>query len=132
MRSRMATSSTHSVRISIAWRTSSSAGNVGAIRMLRSFGSRPCGKLAPAGVRVTPASAATVMTCRAQPSGTSKLTKYPPAGFDHRAICFLPNSRWRISSTRSNFGFKSFILDHVYLPLVNKNPHEKKSKNSLI
>src|SRR6478609_434605 len=59
----------------MAVRTSSSTGKVGARRMLRSRGSLPCGKEAPAGVSAMPASLARATTREAVPSSTSRLTK---------------------------------------------------------
>ena len=58
---------------------SSSEGYVGAIRMLRSRGSRPYGNEAPAGVRAIPAPLASSTTRAAVPSTTSRLTMSAPA-----------------------------------------------------
>src|SRR5438045_2566536 len=71
---------TQSATPSAARVISDSSGNVGAMRMVLSSGSRPYGCVAPAGVSSMPASLARVTTPRAQPAGTSRLMKYPPLG----------------------------------------------------
>ena len=55
--------STLSATPSAAVATVARSGNVGAMRMLRSRGSRPSGWVAPAGVSATPASFASCTTC---------------------------------------------------------------------
>ena len=89
---------------SIACSMSACGGSDGAMRILRSCGSLPYGYVAPALVSLTPASAAIATTSLAQPSTTSRLTKYPPVGLLQLAVPVPPSSFSRIRCTASNFG----------------------------
>ena len=72
---RTAANVTAVTKTGMAWSISASVGKVGANLIFESFGSRPYGNVAPAGVSLTPASPASRMIAPASPGGDSKEMK---------------------------------------------------------